>query len=111
STLSVGTLNVPTGGQLTVNLAGGTGSLTVTTNHSLAAVSKVILESGTLRMNGTGGNSSAEVQVQSDSTLSVGGSLTGNVSVNGGTLVGTGSILGNVSLSGGGTIAPGNSPG
>jgi hypothetical protein len=111
STLTVGTLTVPDGGQLTVNAAGGTGVLNITTTHTLAATSKVILEAGTLRFNGTGGSVGAEVQVFADATVNVGGTLTGTLTVNGGTLTGSGTVVGPVSLTGGGTIAPGNSPG
>jgi hypothetical protein len=113
STLTVGTLDVAASGRVFVNAGSGAGgTIVVDTNHTLATASKVILEEGTLRLNGTGGSAGIEVQVFDNATLDVRGTLTGSAIIaDGGKIMGTGTVAGLVNLSGGGTVSPGASPG
>lgn len=113
-----------TGGSITGDIDGGTGTNTATFNPgagntfsyagAISNFSSVDISSGNVILSGAStysGNTTVSGTLSvTNSTGSATGS--GNVNVNStGTLKGTGDIAGNVSVASGGTIAPGLSPG
>lgn len=113
-----------TGGSITGDIDGGTGTNTATFNPgtgntfsyagSLSNFSSVSISTGNVILSGASTYSGTTTVSGTLSVTNTTGSATGsgNVIVNStGTLKGTGDIAGNVSVASGGTIAPGLSPG
>lgn len=115
--ISGGTVNgniVGQGSSNTVNFALGGGTFTYGSAFGFSGINQVNVNSGTVILDGT--NSANTIAVNAGN-LQVGddanslASLTGAVSVNGGTLSGHGTIIGGVFINPGGMLAPGGSIG